>query len=232
MQRLRHFSCVFIPLTFRCREYSVTVPLRCLLRGIHPVLLENSLISTRQKVGLQQCCHLCTTLHKRGQLKPEDLTSRQFTLIYVFPAIRFLRAVSRLKLLQTGITFVILPPVYYLYFQGQVTYTLISYSTGIAVFAAVMLYSLSHYLRRFVGMMYLDDTKSTLKVSHLTFWGKRKDIYVPVTDIMTLGDTGDTRHETLLRLKQYSCPRTLYFSTQFGRVVDKEGFKQVFGSFS
>ncbi|XP_060767374.1 transmembrane protein 186 isoform X1 [Neoarius graeffei] len=161
-----------------------------------------------------------------------DLVSRKYTLIYAFPAIRVLRALSRLKLAQTGITSALLPTVYYFYLQGQASFSLLTYTTGIAVFAAIMLYTISYYVQRVVGMMYLDPTHTTLKVAHLSFWGHRRDIHLPISDIMTLGDTGDSPGEVILRLKRYSCPDTLYFSTRLGRVLDKNGFEKVFGTLS
>lgn len=159
-----------------------------------------------------------------------DLSTEKYTKIYTFPHIRHLRAVSRLKLLQTAITGVILPPVFFLYLNGDVSFFLVGYTTGIALFAGVMLYTASHFFRRVVGMMYLDPSQTTLKVSHLTFWGRRNDIYMPVSDVMTIGDTGDSINETILRLKRYSSAETLYFSTHFGQVMDKEGFHKVFGN--
>ncbi|XP_036406288.1 transmembrane protein 186 [Megalops cyprinoides] len=219
-------------LAFGCRGPSLLKNCNWLLRGFPRIPHGCSQVHVGRTAALHNCRALSTLPGTQTVSKPVDHHSHNFTLIYTFPAIKVLRVISRLKLFQTGITFLLLPPVHYLYFQGQVTYNLMCYSTGIAVFAAIMLYSLSHYLRRFVGMMYLDDSKTTLKVSHLTFWGYRHDIYLPVSDVMTLGDTGDSRNEPLLRLKRYSCPDTLYFSTRLGRVVDKQAFEMVFGSFS
>ncbi|XP_015228093.1 PREDICTED: transmembrane protein 186 [Cyprinodon variegatus] len=159
-----------------------------------------------------------------------DLSTQKYSMIYTLPHIKLLRAISRLKLIQTAITMVLLPSVYVLYFQGHVSFFLVGYSSGIALFAGVMLYAASHVFRRVVGMMYLDPSQTTLKVSHLTFWGKRQDIYLQVSDVMTIGDTGDSATEAILKLKRYSSPDTFYFSTHFGRVVDKEGFEKVFGS--
>lgn len=159
-----------------------------------------------------------------------DLSTEKYTMIYTLPHIKLLRAVSRLKLLQTAITVVILPPVFFFYLQGDIPFFLVSYTTGIALFAGVMLYTASHFFRRVVGMMYLDPSWTTLKVSHLTFWGRRNDIYLPVSDVMTIGDTGDSENETILKLRRYSSPQTFYFSTHFGRVVDQQGFQKVFGS--
>uniref|UniRef100_A0A3P8S7B5 Transmembrane protein 186 n=1 Tax=Amphiprion percula TaxID=161767 RepID=A0A3P8S7B5_AMPPE len=165
-----------------------------------------------------------------GLARYSDLSAQKYTMIYTLPHIKLLRAVSRLKLLQTAITVVILPPVYVLYFQGEVPFFLVGYTTGIALFAGVMLYTASHFFRRVVGMMYLDPSQNTLKVSHLTFWGKRHDFFLPVSDVMTIGDAGDAANETILKLRRYSSPQTLYFSTHFGRVVDPQGFEKVFGS--
>uniref|UniRef100_A0AAQ4Q612 Transmembrane protein 186 n=1 Tax=Gasterosteus aculeatus aculeatus TaxID=481459 RepID=A0AAQ4Q612_GASAC len=160
-----------------------------------------------------------------------DASANRYSLIYTLPHIRLLRAVSRLKLLQTAITVVILPPVYLFYFQGAVPFALVSYTTGIALLAGVMLFTASHFFRRVVGMMYLDPPQTTLKVSHLTFWGRRHDLYLPVSDVMTIGDTGDSVNETIVKLKRFSSPQTLYFSTRFGRVVDKQAFEKVFGTY-
>lgn len=151
-------------------------------------------------------------------------------MIYHLPFIKLLSAVSRLKLLQTGVTIAILPPVYYFYFNGDLPYFIVGYSTGIAMFAGVMLYTISHFVRKVVGMMYLDSSQTTLKVSHLTFWGKRHNVYLPVSDVMTIGDTGDHLTETILKLKRYSNAETMYFSLSYGRVVDREAFGKVFGA--
>lgn len=159
-----------------------------------------------------------------------DLSTEKYTLIYALPQIKLLKAVSRLKLLQTGITTVTLPPVFILYLNGYVPLFVVGYTTGAVLFTGFMLYAASHFFRRAVGMMYLDSSQTTLKVSHLTFWGRRQDIYIPVSDVMTLGDTGVPENEIILKLKRYSSPQTLYFSTRLGRVVDKQGFQRVFGS--
>ncbi|XP_047221808.1 transmembrane protein 186 [Girardinichthys multiradiatus] len=178
---------------------------------------------------LQNCCETLTP-KIMPLVRYSDLSTQKYSMIYTLPHIKLLRAISRLKLLQTAITVVVLPPVYLFCFQGNASFFLVSYATGIALFAGVMLYVASHFFRRVVGMMYLDSSQTTLKVSHLTFWGKRQDIYLRVSDVMTIGDTGDSATETILKLKRYSSPETFYFSTHFGRVMDKQGFEKVFGS--
>ncbi|XP_020382585.2 transmembrane protein 186 [Rhincodon typus] len=162
--------------------------------------------------------------------KPKFPDNEHFTMIYRFHGIRFLRAVSKLKVLQTGITVALVPTFYYFYLQEQVQNTLLTYITGLSGFAVVMLYFMSYYLRRFIGMLYINDSGTTLKVSHLTFWGRRNDFYVSVEDVMPLGDTGDTANEIILQFKQYNKTEVFYFTVKFGQVVDKQKFLQVFGN--
>ncbi|XP_018091765.1 transmembrane protein 186 isoform X2 [Xenopus laevis] len=156
--------------------------------------------------------------------------TKEFTLIYRFPGIKYCRAISRIKLLQTALTVLFLPPMYYYYFQGQVTGFCVAYSSGIALFAGVMLYCLSFYLRRIIGMMYLNAAGTTLKVSHLTFWGRRRDMYIAADDVKVLSESGDHIREVVRQFKRYSIPDTMYFSLHFGVVVDKEKFMRLFGN--
>nr|XP_020664239.1 transmembrane protein 186 [Pogona vitticeps] len=155
--------------------------------------------------------------------------SEPFRMIYYFPAIRACRALSRVKLAQTGFTVLALPAAWVLYGQDLLALNVCLYATGIAGFALAMLYAMSFYLRRIIGMMYLSRDDTLLKVSHLTFWGRRKDIYCPVETVMTLADVGEHKNKVFLRFKQYNMSRFLYFTLRFGRVVDQEGFLHVFG---
>uniref|UniRef100_A0A8D2LMN0 Transmembrane protein 186 n=1 Tax=Varanus komodoensis TaxID=61221 RepID=A0A8D2LMN0_VARKO len=176
---------------------------------------------------------LLGALASRGALEQKSSTEgvEQFQLIYRFPAIKYCRAVSRLKLLQTAITILALPPVWFLYWQNHISLAQCRYSTGIAGFAAVMLYGMSFYFRRIIGMMYLNEDGTTLRVAHLTFWGRRKDIYCPVETVMPLGDMTQ-QNDVLLQFRQYDQENFLYFSLRFGQIVDKEGFAKVFGEVS
>ncbi|XP_068764699.1 transmembrane protein 186 isoform X2 [Struthio camelus] len=134
--------------------------------------------------------------------KAVDENTEEFRLVYRFPGIKYCRVLSRMKLLQTAITTVMLPPVCYLYLHDQVSQTILLYTAGIAFFAGGMLYGMSYFFRRIIGLIYLNETGSTVKVAHLTFWGRRKDILCPTEMVMTLGDVGDGKEELLLQFKR------------------------------
>ncbi|NXP06936.1 TM186 protein, partial [Thinocorus orbignyianus] len=155
--------------------------------------------------------------------------TEEFKLVYRFPWIKYCRVLSRLKLLQTATTMVTLPPICYLYLQDQVSQTILLYTTGITLFAGAMLYGMSYFFRRIIGLIYLNETGSTVKVSHLTFWGRRNDIYCPIKTVMTLDEVGDSKGELLLQFKRYNTTDILYFTIKFGQIVDKNRFSQIFG---
>ncbi|XP_074775170.1 transmembrane protein 186 [Athene noctua] len=161
--------------------------------------------------------------------KAADEKTEEFKLVYRFPGIRYCRVLSRLKLLQTATTMAILPPISYLYLQQQVSLSIFLYTTGIAVFAGAMLYGMSYFFRRIIGLIYLNKTGRTVKVAHLTFWGRRNDIYCPTESVMTLDEVGDSKREILLQFKRHDSTDILYFTIKFGQIVDKQKFSQIFG---
>ncbi|KAF1539521.1 hypothetical protein FQV19_0011472, partial [Eudyptula minor] len=163
--------------------------------------------------------------------KALDEKTEEFKLVYRFPGIKYCRVLSRLKLLQTATTMVMLPPICYLYLQDQVSQNILLYTTGIAFFAGAMLYGMSYFLRRIIGLIYLNETGRTVKVAHLTFWGRRNDIYCPVETVMPLDEAGDSKGELLLQFKRYNSTDILYFTIKFGQIVDRQKFTQIFGKF-
>ncbi|KFV66083.1 Transmembrane protein 186, partial [Dryobates pubescens] len=155
--------------------------------------------------------------------------TEEFKLVYRFPGIKYCRMLSRLKLLQTATTMIMLPPITYLYLQDQVSQSVFLYTSGIALFAGAMLYAMSYFLRRIIGFIYLNETGQTVKVAHLTFWGRRSDLYCPKETVVPLDEVGDSKEELLLQFKRYNSRDILYFTIKYGQIVDRQKFTQIFG---
>ncbi|XP_037241641.1 transmembrane protein 186 isoform X1 [Falco rusticolus] len=181
----------------------------------------------RQREPPVRLCHLAPAA--MVQQKAMDKKAEEFKLVYRFPWIKYCKVLSRLKLLQTATTMVTLPPICYLYLQDQVSLNILLYTTGIAFFAGAMLYGMSYFFRRIIGLIYLNETGHTVRVAHLTFWGRRNDIYCPIETVMTLDEVGDSKGELLLQFKRYNSTDILYFTIKFGQIVDRQKFTQIFG---
>lgn len=161
--------------------------------------------------------------------KPPGAETEKFQMIYRFDAIRVFRYLSRLKVAQTALTVVALPPGFYWYSQGLMAFDSLCLVGGIAGFALAMLCWMSYFFRRLVGILYVNESGTMLWVAHLTFWGWRQDTYCPVADVIPMTETQDRPQELFVRIQQYSGKQTFYLTLRYGRIVDRERFTQVFG---
>ncbi|KAM5227741.1 transmembrane protein 186 [Ctenodactylus gundi] len=162
--------------------------------------------------------------------KPPGTEMEKFHMVYRFKAIRIFGYMSRLKVTQTVMTVVALPPAFYWYSQGLMTLDSLCLVSGIAAFAMAMLCWMSYFFQRLVGILYVNEAGTTLRVAHLTFWGRRQDSYCPVADVMPLMETRDRPQDVFVSIQQYSRKQTFYLSLRFGHVLDKERFVQIFGN--
>lgn len=160
-----------------------------------------------------------------GATEPET-----FRMIYRFGAIRAFGYLSRLKVAQTALTVLALPPGVYCYSQGFVALGSLGLAGGVAGFALAMLCWMSYFFRRLVGILYVNEAGTVLRVAHLTFWGWRRDTDWPVADVIPLTDAQDRAQELFVRVRRYGGKETFYLTLRYGRVVDRERFTRVFGA--
>ncbi|XP_036787669.1 transmembrane protein 186 [Manis pentadactyla] len=161
--------------------------------------------------------------------KPPGTDTEKFQMVYRFHAIRAVGVLSRLKVAQTALTVMALPPGLYCYSQGLMAFNALCLAGGIAGFALAMLYWMSYFFRRLVGILYVNESGTVLRVAHLTFWGRRQDTYCPVADVIPLTESEDRPQEVFVRIQQYSGKQTFYLTLRYGRILDRERFTQVFG---
>ncbi|XP_055460347.1 transmembrane protein 186 [Psammomys obesus] len=165
-----------------------------------------------------------------SQEKPPGPEMEKFHTIYRFNAIRVLGFISQLKLAQTGLTVVALPPGFYLYSQGLLTLNSLCLMSGITSFALGMLCWMSYFFRRLVGILYVNESGTLLRVAHLSFWGWRRDTYCAVSDMIPLSESKDRVQDVFVRIQQYNGKQTFYLTLRYGRILDRERFSQVFGT--
>uniref|UniRef100_G1LWC2 Transmembrane protein 186 n=2 Tax=Ailuropoda melanoleuca TaxID=9646 RepID=G1LWC2_AILME len=161
--------------------------------------------------------------------KPAGTETEKFQMVYRFDAIRAFGYLSQLKVAQTALTLLALPPGLYWYSHGLVTLGSLCFAGGIAGFALAMLCWMSHFLRRLVGILYVNEAGTVLRVAHLTFWGRRQDTDWPVAEVVPMTESRDWPQELFVRIQQYSGKQTFYLTLRYGRVLDRERFTQVFG---
>ena len=167
--------------------------------------------------------------HKALNETKDKNSEVEYVTMYYFPYMKYLRIISRIKLAQTFFTVSITPLMWHLSITGQITENQAFYSVAVATFALMMLYAMSVFLRRIIGIIYLHQDRNHIKVAHLTFWGNRRDLSIPVSDVIPIAESGDKPSEILLRLKRYSTADKFYFTLKYGQVTDRKRFCEVFG---
>ena len=65
-------------------------------------------------------------------------------------------------------------------------------------------------------LMYVNGDCDRVRVSHLTFWGFRKESYFNASDFEPIGYSNQGFHNTYLRLR-LATGNFLYFAPRFGR---------------
>ena len=104
----------------------------------------------------------------------------EWDVVFRLPSIRYLGLISRLKIAHAGLMAASSVPAYRAYQAG----TLDSLETGAAAVAIVSatgaLYALSWFVRRVVGLLAVSQNKDRVRISHLTFWGRRRDVVLPM----------------------------------------------------
>ena len=164
-----------------------------------------------------------------GVTMTSDFAGMTFTRFYRFPHIEKMRAFARLKLYQTALIAASAPLVVYGQLTGVVDEATMRSSIVGAAFSCAALYAVSGYTRNFIGVMALNESRNVLRVSHLTFWGGRREIYAPVDDVVPIADAGEDPSEMYMKFTRYSNNTTLYYSVRFGGVESVESFRRVFG---
>ena len=64
-------------------------------------------------------------------------------------------------------------------------------------------------------------------LTHIDFWGRRKNIELDTRDIVPINDI-ETPNKTILPFKRYSTPQTMYYSIKIGQILDRPRFNRIF----
>ena len=84
-------------------------------------------------------------------------------------------------------------------------------------------------MQRVIGVIYIDKTDlSKVRIAHLSFWGKRKDIIVDIEDIKFLSDTTQketANHNVFWKVQFYNPKLSTMF--KYGGFEDPDSFRYV-----
>lgn len=80
---------------------------------------------------------------------------------------------------------------------------------------------------RTVCYIYTTTECDRVILTHIDFWGRRRNIELDTRDIIPINDI-ETPNKTILSLKRYSTPDTMYYSVNIGQILDRPRFNRIF----
>jgi len=200
------------------------------IRRIHSINGRNSIVN--QLLLTKNVRTASSVPTKKVETKTEDLDEK-FLKVFHYPHVIKVALYQRLKVYLTGSTFILTPIVYST--GGQ---TLLGgYPTflGLLGFSSLALLISGEWMRRVIGIIYIDKTDlKTVRFSHISFWGKRKELLINIDDIKFLSDTSqkETANHNVFWKVQFYDPKlsTMFISTKYGGIADPDKFRLIFGS--
>ena len=204
------------------------------------------LLPTRKLLGhrflqleILNCCknRSVSTSIRRHSITSKDDSSMpitdhgDFKTIYKLNHMRYIAVFSRMKVKQTALMLAGCGAMWYSVLNGSQQSFLVTTSVTIgAGLAVIVLFLISHFSRRLIGIAWLDKSNTKLKIAYLDFWGKRIDKIIPIEHVTQLGDIKQNSRNLLLKMRVRNEPEYYFYSLRGCIVHDKKLFSSVFGA--
>ena len=170
-----------------------------------------------------RCCN-----HKATQPDTER-PKEDYQLVYKFPYILPVRAISRFKIYQTAAMFAVLPMVSSAIESGQMLQNTASTMYIAAGVALGTLYYISNITRKLACIISIHNDMEHIRIGRMTFWGNRRNLIVPINQVVPLSEIGISPKDIYTDLRTYDGSVKLYIPVRFGGVYNLEHFELIFG---
>ncbi|CAG9832961.1 unnamed protein product [Diabrotica balteata] len=151
-----------------------------------------------------------------------------FNTIYKFPLIKYFSVINRVKFYQTVLTGITLPSSFALNLLNFISTETLQVISIIGLTGCISLYGAGQITSNFIGFIYYDEEQNLAKVAYVDFWGWRKDIEMPVSDIVPSEEIPfSITNKLYMKFKRYSTPDVLKYNLSLGIIYDNEQIKKV-----
>ena len=93
--------------------------------------------------------------------------------------------------------------------------------------SSLSLFTFGWAVTRTICYLYTTVDCDRVILSHIDFWGRRRDTKIDTRDIVPINDI-ETPNRIILPFKRYSTDRTMYYSARVGQILDRPRFNRVF----
>lgn len=123
----------------------------------------------------------------------------------------------------------LLGPATHWYRSGLVTMEALVSAWAAGLGTTAVFFVTSYYCRRFVGEMALRPTSRQLRVSLVSFWGRRRELIFPLHQVVPFPDSQTTRPSRFQVLEITGSGWRMLYSLRHGQMLNAEVMKEVLG---
>ncbi len=153
-----------------------------------------------------------------SELPPE--LEEESLLFYKWPTMRHFRVLSRFKIYQVSTMLALLPLTAHWYTMDKISPLAFGSGCSAALGSTGVLFVLSHYLRRVAGELSYSPQNDTVRISTLTFWGRRKEVEFPRDEIIDFAESQTNFGGPVQKLVIQGQDKVYYWSMRHGHVLD------------
>ncbi|KRX78955.1 WW domain-containing protein [Trichinella sp. T6] len=154
-----------------------------------------SSMNSKQKYILFQATRRCSVYTQDGI---------HWLPLYRFKWMPIIASISRIKIAQTVLSVIFVPVAYLAYQDKQISLNQLYVLVSICVFALFMLCVMSGIFRRLIGVVSLDESRNVIRIGHLTFWGARRNVEIPLEDLTPLSEVNFRPGDFYAAIRRYS----------------------------
>lgn len=92
-----------------------------------------------------------------------------------------------------------------------------------------MLYVVSAYIRKIIGIIDIDGNEEIIRISHLSFWGKKVISLEKISNIQPITDTNQMVNDIFCLVRTYDKENIWYIKVQRNYISNPDGFATIFG---
>lgn len=162
-----------------------------------------------------------------SQTEPEQ--EDPVKVLYTFPNIKLARNVTKLKFFQTAVVVACTPSVVGAYMNGVVPYVQFMSSMGIIIFSTTFLYIIGETIRKVICILKYNKKTDEVIISHLTFFGRRRDIVLPVSKIVPVSDSSEDVKDTYVRVNTYDKSESFFLFINHATEEEKKELLKIIG---
>lgn len=86
----------------------------------------------------------------------------------------------------------------------------------------------SYFTKNFVGFAYVNSEENLIRLGHIDFWGRRKNVVIPIEDIVNLPKIF---LDMWMPIQKQNDKETYKLLHRHGDILDSKTFTYVFGEF-